>query len=83
MPTDRDKEEYVKYCRPKFLLQYFDEKHVQQPNPLHLKCNNCSVACKYGLKNYKVLSYILNMWILLIMNSSGNGMSQITRDTQN
>ena len=51
--------DYVKECRCKYLLTYFD---VGCPplDPLHLCCDNCSVSCKCGLEDCKALCYPLS-----------------------
>ncbi|XP_078355691.1 bifunctional 3'-5' exonuclease/ATP-dependent helicase WRN-like [Oculina patagonica] len=47
---------YLKSCRRKFLMDFFDVQ-CSPKVPLHLCCDNCSLACKCGLPECKILSY--------------------------
>ena len=57
--VEKEMKDYVKHkgCRRKILMQHFDKEHLDQHNPHHLCCDNCSVVFKCGLENCKVLSY--------------------------
>ena len=56
--VEKDIKNFIKSksCRRKFLPDFF-EVQCSPKNPLHLCCDNCSLECKCGLQQCKVLTY--------------------------
>ena len=56
--VEKDIKNYIKSksCRRRFLLDFF-EVQCSPKEPLHLCCDNCSLECKCGLPDCKVLTY--------------------------
>ena len=56
--VEKDIKKFIKSksCRRKFLLDFF-EVQCSPKEPLHLCCDNCSLECKCGLPDCKVLTY--------------------------
>lgn len=56
--VEQDMKLYLKTseCRRKYLLQFFDVQFSPK-TPLHLCCDNCSIICKCGDADCKILSY--------------------------
>jgi hypothetical protein len=69
----KDMKEYLKLneteCRRKFLLQFFDT-HYSWQHPLHLCCDNCSLLCKCGQEDCKVLSYPVELEELPVVETT-------------